>query len=134
MIQGAFTFIFFIFSPPQKVLTNKLEGVWEVVEDSTFTKRDYWNKIYTFEPCKDAKAMRCKGHYGWVDEPDVLTNVLDKSYFIYGVSKNKSEGNKSRILYFDQEPYHFTLYPGKGELFIFEPSGKLLMRMERRAN
>ncbi len=132
MIPGAFTFLMFIFSSPQEVLTHKLEGVWEVTEDRTDSKREYWNKIYTFESCDDVQSMQCPGFYGWVDEPDVLTNLLDKNYFIYGISKKKAEGSKSRILFLDDESYHFVLKPGKGILQILYENDELLMILKKR--
>ncbi len=132
MIPGVFSFLLFIFSSPQKVLTDKLEGTWEVTEDRTLSKRAYWNKIYSFESCQDAPSMQCQGTYGWVDEPDVLANLLDKSYFVYGVSKKKQEGSGSRILFLDDERHYFILKPSKGELEIYDENNALQLVLKRR--
>ena len=133
MIPGAFSFLLFIFSSPQQVLTNKLEGEWKVVEDNTNSRRDFWFKVYAFKSCEDSKKMECHGVFGFADEPDVWTNLLDKSYFNFGISKKKEPGSESRILYVDRVPYHFRLSPGKGELTILDAeTDVILLKMERR--
>ena len=135
MIPGAFSFFLFIFSSPQQVITTKLEGVWKVVEDNTDSRRDFWFKVYAFESCKNSGKMECQGVYGFADEPDVWTNLLDIGYFNFGVSKKKDSGSNSRILYFDHEPYHFMLSPGKGVLTILDPeTDAVLLKMERRSD
>lgn len=122
MFPSAFSFLLFLFSSPQQVLTNKLEGSWRVVEDYTPGKRSHWDKMYSFKSCEKetAKRMKCQGYYGWVDRPGVGGNVLDKSYFYFGISKEKDNENGFRTLFLHDDEFYFRLWPGKGKLEIID--------------
>ena len=63
MIPGTFSFLLFLFSSPQQVITNKLEGYWLVVEDYTSSKRSHWDKVYLFESCAKETVKRLKCHH-----------------------------------------------------------------------
>ena len=132
MITGAFSFLLYLFSSPQAVLTHQLEGAWEVTVDSTDTYRAYWHKVYLFDKCEDRASMACQGSFGFVDEPDVLTNQWDKAYFIYGVTRKRNEKVKSRILYIDDEPYFFTFSEHRNSLVLKDESQHVVLRMIRR--
>ncbi len=134
MIPGTFSFLLFIFSNPQHVLTNKLEGHWFVIEDYTTSKRTEWDKVYFFESCRKETAtqLKCQGFYGWVDRPGVGENVLDKNYFHYGISKEKDTGNGFRVLFLHDEQFYFRLWPKKGKLEIIDSiSMNVVMVLEK---
>lgn len=132
MIPGLFSFLLYMFSSPQTVLTNKLEGTWQVVEDNSESYRKYWHKIYTFEECDNPDDMKCPGYFGFADEPGVYTNLLDRSYFRFGVSRKKDDSG-SRMLRIDDAAYYFELRPGK-TLNLYDQDQNLLLRMEHRVN
>ena len=136
MIPGTFSFLLFLFSNPQQVITNKFEGHWLVVEDHTSSKRSHWDKVYLFESCgkETARRLKCHGYYGWVDEPGVVENVLDKSYFDYGITKVKDTENGFRKLILHDEEFYFRLWPGKGKLEIIDMEGMNVVMVLEKVN
>ena len=134
MIPGTFSFLLCLFSSPQQVITHKFEGHWIVVEDYTSSKRNHWDKVYSFESCdkETAKRLECQGFYGWVDRPGVVINVLDKNYFVYGITKEKDTENGYRKLLLHDEEFYFRLWPNKGKLEIIDIEGmNVVMVMEK---
>ena len=135
MVKGVFSFLLFIFSSPQDVITNKLEGYLLVVEDNTESYRKHWNRVIVFEKCdkESIKSLACNAHYGWVDEPDLFNNLLDKNYTKYGIEKKKGAKKSGRKLKLGDQYYDFLLNLNNKTLELSDPdTGKKLMVMDKQ--
>ena len=132
MLEGAFSFLLLIFSSPQQVITNQLEGYWIVTIDSTNQARN-WNRIYYFEDCPTIKrkSLDCEGHYGWAEFDGVYQNLYDKNYLSYGAEEDKEADSKGRKLLLSSVYYDFLLNAHKKTLKLYDPESKALI-MEMR--
>lgn len=133
MIEGAFTFLLFLFNSPQQVIANHLHGYWEVSIDKTDQAR-IWNRVFYFDECKDQELsdMDCKGHYGWAEYEGIYLNLYDKSFMTYGIEKEADPVTGKRKLVISDVTYDFILNTIKKDLWLFDPStGELVMTMEK---
>jgi len=106
-----------------------------VVADSTELYRKHWNRVIVFEKCdKDSiKSLACNAHYGWVDQPDVFTNLLDKNYTKYGVEREKGVKKSGRKLKLGDQYYYFILNLNKKTLELSDPdTGRKLILMDKQ--
>jgi len=135
MIKGVFSFLLFIFSSPQDAITNKLEGYWLVVEDNTESFRKHWNRVIVFEKCDKefVKSMTCNAYFGWVDQLDLFTNLLDRNYTKYGVERKKDAKKSGRKLKLGDQYFDFILNLNNKTLELSDPdTGKKLMVMDKQ--
>ena len=133
MVEGAFSFLLFLFGSPQQVITNQLEGYWKVTVDSTVQARE-WNRIYYFDDCsKEAReALKCEGHYGWAEFDGVYLNLYDKNYLFYGIDKEKNELTGERRLLLSSIYYDFIINTDRKTLSLFDiDSGNLVLEMKK---
>ena len=133
MIEGAFSFLLFLFTSPQMAITNQIEGYWLVIIDNTGQARE-WNRIYFFDKCsKEARvSLECEGHYGWAEFSGVYLNLYDKNYLTYGVEKEKDKSSGKRKLLMSSIYYDFVINSSKKTLKLLDPeTGDLVMEMKK---
>ena len=134
MVKGAFVFLLFIFSNPQRTIIHKLEGYWQVTSDNTELYRKYLTRLYVFEACDkhSIETGDCSGHFGFVNQPEVFTNLLDINYIKYGIARYKSDRGKGREIQLGDERYNFVLNLNKKRLILLEPAtGDTVMVLDR---
>lgn len=105
------------------------------MEDNTESYRKHWNRVIVFEKCDKEliKSLACNAHYGWVEEPDLFTNLLDKNYTKYGVEKKKGAKKSGHKLKLGDHYYDFILNLNNKTLELSDPdTGKKLMVMDKQ--
>jgi len=110
MVKGFFAGLLLLVTNDQSTISNWLEGTWTAVEDNSPNYRPHWRQVYTFQECAKVKrrSLSCPGYFGWIDEEAVTDNLLDKSFFDWGVesAKGSTRGHKLKI---DHRIYDFIL-------------------------
>lgn len=135
MVQGTFIFLLLIFSSPQKLITNQMEGYWVVTEDYSEEARESWQRIFLFKECSndDRKGQSCRGEYGWALDPGIYLNLFDRNFITYGVDNKSNSKTKQRQLKINDSKFDFVLDLNKNTLILTE-EGKTILSMRKVKN